>query len=215
MWGLVAALLMLGAPMDPVARATFPGFLLECGEGAVDWLYLDRKGLVTTGRGNLLPTLADAQALDWRWPNGNPAGPADVATAWRLVTSRRDLVLHGGGAYASLTSIRATPESLDHLIQRRIDTFEAILRAQWPGWDDAPPAAQSALMRLAWACGPGLAAGWPKLHAAWSARDWAMCATECRIPELDASEPMANELTEQLFLSCIETSDTEPAPPGA
>ncbi len=194
--------------MDPQARAAFPDLLLEFGEGATDWMYLDQapQHNVTIGRGNMLPTLDAALALDW-----GDATPAEVRAAWLKVVSHPDLAHKGGGAFAPLTTVRATKASLDGLIQARLDQFDAELRLTWPGWDEAPGAAQEALMRLAWACGPALAPRWPRLHQLWTARDWAGCAEECAIPALDATEPGANERERQLFLSCA-VADTEPVP---
>lgn len=192
-------------PVDPIARAKFPDFLLECGEGSTDWLYLDQghPPNVTIGRGNLLPNLAAALRLDWRDAQGMPVSSSAVQAAWLRVVSHPELAVHGGGAYKALTSVRATQTSIDALIDTEIDRFEGVLRAQWPGWDVAPGAAQEALMRLAWAVGPAFAPKWPRLHAAWVARNWQECAVECRIPSLDAVEPHANDAEAALFESCV------------
>ena len=198
--------------MDPIARSRFPDFLLECGEGAANWMYLDQADPpnVTTGRGNMLATLHDAMILDWRKPDNSPASPQDIQVAWLRVKTQPHLARQGGGAFASLTSIRATKASIDALIQSRIDLFDAELREDWPGWDTSPSPAQKALMRLAWACGGRLASRWPRLHTAWVARNWAECARQCRIPALDGTEPGANDLEAALFRACLGPDTNAP-----
>lgn len=185
--------------MDPTARANFPAFLLTCGEGSTDWMYLDQhkpNPIVTIGYGNALFSLPQALRLDW-----GSASAAEVTTAWNAVVARPDLAPHGGGAFAALTTARATGASITRLIQGKIDLFEAELRHDWPGWDAAPGPAQEALMRMAWACGGRLAPHWPKLHAAWCNCDWAECANQCAIPALYQTEPNANAAEAELFRS--------------
>jgi hypothetical protein len=217
-----------GTPVDSGARANFPALLVEFGEGATLYGYPDNEGNITIGRGNEIPNYAAWQGLDWTLTDGvTPATFTQVQTAWLALSTAAKIVKAngpdkwpGGGHYESYTSVRATQASIDALIQQRLDEFDSALRAGWEGWDDAPPAAQSVLMRLAWACGTvgpkGVnAIGWPKLHAFWVAKDWAGCATECSIPALDNTEPGANERAKAMFLSCVPaTADTDPAPPS-
>jgi hypothetical protein len=199
-------------PVDPVARANFPALVTEFGEGCTDYGYVDNAGNVTIGRGNLIPNLAAWMALDW-----GDASFTEIQTAWLVLQGQASIVKAGGpkewpggGYFAKFTTIRATQASLDALVQARLDEFDAALRAEWPGWDDAPPDAQSVLMRLAWACGTeGLKGvnrhGWPKLWAYWSAKQWGSpgCADECSIPALDETEPGANAKAKALFLGCV------------
>ena len=221
-WIATAALVawLIGGPVDPVARANFPNLLVEFGEGSVTYLYLDQADPpnVTIGRGNMLPTLGDALALDW-----SGASAQAVQAAWLRVKSHPELAKDGGGAFASLTTIRATQTSIDALIGSRLNEIDAVARAEWPGWDAAPPLKQEGLARIMWACGPRIAPGpgrdptktWPKLRAAWIARDRAACAAECRIPSLDRTEPGANDREAQLFEADDgwgEPADTDPPP---
>lgn len=190
--------------MDPRAREQIVPFLLRSGEGFELLLYLDEKGIVTTGVGNALFTSADALALDWRRPDHTPASDAEVLGAYAAVSARKDLAGHGAGAFTAVTMIRTTAASIGALIDRDIARYEGILRQQWAEWDAAPWPAQLALLRLAWACGPYFAPRWPKLHAAWTAKDWGACAGECRIPALDRTEPGANNAEAALFEQAAE-----------
>jgi hypothetical protein len=209
--------------MDPKARADFPDFVIRCGEGSTDFAYPDELGNITIADGNLEPTLASFAQLDWRNPDGSVSTANQVQTAWLVLQGAASIVRAngkdrwpGGSYFAKLTTIRAPRASLDALIESRIDQFENTLRAFWPGYDDDPGPAQEGLMRVCWAVGPGRLdvhwpTYWPKLHAAWCAKNWAGCAQECRIPSLDATEPAANALESALFLSCIPAVAMPPA----
>ena len=209
---------LYGGQVDPQARADFPALVTSLGEGCTDYGYPDNEGNITIGRGNEIPSLAAWMALDW-----GDASATEIQTAWLVLQGQASIVKSrgpgawpGGQAYARYTTIRASQASLDALVERRLDEFDAELRAGWPGWDDAPPSAQSVLMRLAWACGTqgptGVnARGWPKLHAFWVAKNWGAtlpdgtvtgCASECAIPALELTEPGANERARAMFLSC-------------
>lgn len=218
-------------PVDPTARAEFPALLVEFGEGSTLYGYPDNLGNITIGKGNLIPNLAAWEALDW-----GDASENEIQTAWVVLQNAAAKVKRdgperwpGGGHFAGLTHIRATQASIDALIETRLDEFDSAARLEWPGWDDAPPAAQSVLVRLYWACGPrpphGMTrVGWPKLWAFWCAKDWGTrlddgtvtgCASECAIPALEKTEPGANERARDMFLSCVPVADTEPAPPDS
>lgn len=200
---------LLGGAVDPQARAAFVPFLVQVGEGSTTWLYLDDKCNVTIGVGNMLPTVDDALALDWA---GAPE--ADVRAAWYAVTTRRDLAGRGGGAFRTLTTVRATQASIDELIERDILTYEPVLRQTFPDYDSVPWPAQVGLMRMAWAMGPAFASGgkWPNFRAGWSAKQYRICAAECRIPELDATEPHANADTAALFVQAAEMVEAQGTP---
>jgi hypothetical protein len=210
---------LYGGIVDPQARAEFPALLLSFGEGSTLYPYPDDEGNITIGRGNLLPSLAAFSAIEWVNPDSTPASANAVQTAWLTMQGHASIVKAngpdrwpGGAAFAKYTAIRATQQSVDALIEARLDQFDTAARRDWPGWDSSPPAAQKALMRLYWACGEGgMAPGkWPHLHTAWIAQDWATCARECVIPALDATEPNANTLESALFLSCVRDAETKP-----
>ena len=212
---LISALLSPFAevPVDPVARTAFPQLLIEFGEGSTTYGYPDNEGNITIGRGNMLQTYAAFAALDWQGATAN-----QIQTAWTVLQTAAAKVKRdgpdrwpGGGHYEGLTTIRATQASIDALIDSRLNEIDAVARTEWPGWDDVPRNAQEALARLMWACGPELAPRWPKLHAAWVAKRWDICAQECRIPSLDQTEtgdpkhgiPSANDLEAGIFESCV------------
>jgi GH24 family phage-related lysozyme (muramidase) len=207
--------------MNPEARATFLDLMTQMGEGNTDYGYPDQLGNITIGRGNLIPNLAMWMRLDWRNSDNSLASNNAVQTAWTLLQQQSIHVMAagpdrwpGGGAFAWVTHIRATQACLDALAYAKLDAIDAKLAATWPGYAEAPPPAQQALARIAWACGTEppkgcCQQGWPKLYAFWCAKDWATfdadgnpvsgCITECDLPSVRKTEPEALGLERDLF----------------
>ena len=133
-------------------------------EGDLLFMYLDRKGLVTTGVGNLIDSIADAQRLPWKRSDGTLASPDEVAAAWRAVKARTDLMLEGGGAYAGVTSLRLTQADVEDLIRKKLLSNEAELMKRLPTFPHLTADAQMGVHSVAWAAGPDAHA--PHLFAA-------------------------------------------------
>lgn len=196
--------------MQDQAIAELPGFLVRCGEGRVPYGYPDQRGIVTTAIGCAIFDLQHWMSLDWRNPDRSPASPWGKQQAYIVLRSCAAKVIAdgpdrwpGGGHYENVTSIRLTDEGIDALVAERAAGFEVDLET-WPGWANVPWQAQVGLARVAWATGShGLKTRFPRLYAAWCARDWATCADESRIPALDETEPQANGLEREMFMACV------------
>lgn len=193
--------------MRPSVTAAFPG-LTRSLEGDLPFLYLDVKCLVTTGLGCLVDPVSLATPLDWQRPDGTYASVDEIEAAWLAVKSRRDLALHGGGAFASVTTIRLSPPSIDHLACQRAADNEEILRGAFDGYDDLPANAQLGLLSMSWAAGPYTFRGFPRFDAALRARDWATCSMECG---MDATGNPGlvprNRVNARLFATCLDAGD--------
>lgn len=133
-------------------------------EGDTNWMYLDVKGLVTTGIGNLIDPVGITLPLPWKNGDGSSASQDQIRSAWNTVKSRQDMAPRGGGAFQSLTSIRLSPEGVKQLVASKVLANEAVLRARFPALDTWPADAQLALYSMAWAAGPNFNA--PKFVAA-------------------------------------------------
>jgi GH24 family phage-related lysozyme (muramidase) len=168
--------------MRACVAATFPKFTTSF-EGRTTWLYLDVKGLVTCGTGNLVDPIESALALPW-CIDGDPTQPADVDTVaaqWHAVKDRQDMREAGGGAFAKLTTIRLTEDAVDTLLQDRAHEMEYVLRQRFAGYDDLPADAQLGLLSMSWAMGPNFGAGYPLFCAAVNAGDYASAALQCQM----------------------------------
>ena len=153
-------------------------------EGRCYHMYLDQakpEPLVTTGVGNMLPTVGAAIALPWRRPSGDFATRNEVAAAYQLVNSRKDLSPLGGNhpAWHALTALRLLPEDVDALVRRHLASDEMHLRKLLPDYDELPADAQLMLHSWAWAVGP--AAAYPRMLEALRAGDFIAAAAECTI----------------------------------
>ncbi|MFF0737762.1 hypothetical protein ACFYVK_39885 [Streptomyces chartreusis] len=164
-------------------------------EGREHFMYLDVKGLVSTGVGNLL----DADSAENFGSNPNPL--SDIYTlSWfdktsRAAASRAEIlteyaqVKFSGTAHASrpekeaITRLRITDEEIDKLITRKLTSFEGTLRRREPfsSLDQWPTDGQLGLFSMAWALGPNFR--FPKFQAAAASEDWLTMARECRMTE--------------------------------
>lgn len=178
-------------------------------EGAVPWMYLDVKGLVTTGIGNLIDSPGAAQALPWRHGvNGALASPAEVAAGWQAVKARQDQKLIGGGQkfWGTLTDLRLDADGIRQLVDAKLQSNEAILRNRFPGYESWPADAQLGLLSMAWAMGANFK--FPKFEA----------AVNGLVPDFRAAASLShmnaagnpglvprNTANESLFLSAADT----------
>lgn len=192
---------------DSVKNA-FPAFI-ERWEGRCTWLYLDTKGLVTTGVGNLVDdgTPGPACGLPWVHAAGGRAMLDDVVAAWHKVKAAQSMAPLGGGHFAGLTDIRLLSADVDALVQRKLAQIESVLRGGFPNWDGFPAPAQLAILDMGWNMGPGF--GFPKFRAYCNAQNWLAASTECQI---QGAPPMRNAAHVSLFLASHDLADPDLIP---
>ena len=197
--------------MRPSVASVLPTFQARF-EGTCTFPYLDVKGLVTCGIGDLIDPVSEATVLDWTRPDGTNASIDEIEAAWTVVKGRRDLMLHGGGAYEALTTIRLTPSSIQALVMRRAAEYEVYLRERFPSWDMTMPAnAQLACFGVVWAVGAvGFTRGFPRCCAAVEAGDWGTAAVEC---QMDTAGNLGivprNLAVRALFAACLDAGDPD------
>lgn len=170
--------------MQASVRAAWHAFS-EPLEGRVHSLYVDVKGLVTTGVGNLVEPVALALQLPWKHPDGKLATAAEVAEQWHRVKNDRERLkdLHYRFA-AELTTIRLTDEDVDALVERKLAENEAFITREWlPAFPQIPADAQLAILSMAWAVGSAFNRKFPIFTAQAKAQRWWDCATLCKIRE--------------------------------
>lgn len=137
-------------------------------ESVCGWMYLDKKRLVTCGMGDLVDPIAMALTLPWQRPDGSAAAIDEVSAAWRLVKSRVDLADAGGRAFASLTTIRLSPQVITNLVSKKLVAMEATLRSRpsFAAYDTWPADAQMGILSMSWAMGELF--NFPRFQAAMS-----------------------------------------------
>lgn len=173
--------------MRAAARAAFVRFSSPL-EGVLGWMYLDVLGYVTCGMGDLVDSVAAAQALPWRRVDGSLAGPDEVAAAWHAVDACRTapkgvkqpsgLATKYGGAFAGVTTLRLDQAGIDAAVAKQLAANEILLRYYFPTFDQIPADGQLELHSMCWAMGGGFAAKFPRFRAAVSAGRYADAAPE-------------------------------------
>lgn len=160
---------------------TFSSFSTKF-EGCIPYMYLDIKGLVTIGIGNLIDPMETALGLPFVHKWGGEATRDDIILEWRMVKLNKQLAKQGHTAAAKITTLILTEDGIQQLVQRKLSEFETYLKTHsLPNFDDYPADAQLGIMSMAWAMGPGFPAKFPRFTAAVKAQDWNAAAENCYI----------------------------------
>lgn len=153
-------------------------------EGRVPTMYCDCLGLITTGVGNLINTLAQAEALPWLLADGTRAPLEAVRADWhKLHDNAQYYAKRAWMVYSKTMLCHLSEEAIDALVQRTLATNEGIFRKHWTAWDTFPADAQIAIMSQAWAVGPAFWGKFPNLARCIEAQDWEGCVASCKIRE--------------------------------
>lgn len=181
--------------MRASVAAVFPG-LTEKFEGRVSCMYLDIRGIVTTGLGNALFLVTDALSLPWTvGSSGPPATPVQIADEYDAVKSNHALATGGWKAAMRATSLRLSDGAINALLIRRASDMWCILEQRFDFVDASCADAQLGLLCMSWADGAMFV--FPKFEAALRAGNLATfdpetgellpgcCAYEC-VSNVDA-----------------------------
>jgi hypothetical protein len=156
-------------------------------EGRVNCMYLDKKGLVTCGVGNLIDPVELATRLQWRHGENGPLADAQTIRDVWLVTKRHGNPDRLWTTYArELSDLRLSEQTIDALVDDRLLANEAFLVANhvpFDEWREYPADAQMAILSIAWACGADYPKEWPNFWRAVRARDWMLARAHCTIRE--------------------------------
>jgi GH24 family phage-related lysozyme (muramidase) len=169
--------------MHESVREIFPDFSKRF-EGYVHWMYLDVKGLVTIGIGNLIDPEASAVSLPFADKNtGVAASQAEIRSEWRAVKARQDLKNRLFPVFDPLTRLRLSDAAISALVRKRLAGNQEVLERTFDDWAAWPADAQLGVLSIAWAVGAAFAPKWPKFTAACRAGDWLTAAAECTLRE--------------------------------
>jgi hypothetical protein len=161
-------------------------------EGAIPYMYLDTKGLVTVGIGNLIDPVATARLLPFQFKTHNKLGQrpglfathAQIEAEWNHLKNhpkRAVFMSKGHELCAPETNLELNPTNLASLFQSKSNSNEQYLRGVYPSFAKWPADAQLAVMSMAWALGPAFHKKWPKFHAACVKGDFDNAAGNCEI----------------------------------
>jgi hypothetical protein len=184
-------------------------------EGVVRWMYLDVKGLVTVGIGNLIdPLNEETLGLPFlHMPSGTPATREEIDRAWHTVKAHGELAHQGYRPAARISDLRLSPEGIQALVGKVLRRFADALRAHYPEFNEWPADAQMATLAMAWACGPAfhIHSGLKALEAALKAQDWVAAATHCHLDETNNAglHPRNLAMKDLYFLAAAHADDVE------
>jgi GH24 family phage-related lysozyme (muramidase) len=187
----------------------FPTFTQRF-EGKIMWMYLDVKGLVTVGLGNLIDPMRLALGLNMVFANdANRVATVDeIAFEWRTMKLNQFLAKSGAQAAKRLSKLRLTEPALIHLVENQLNANEAILQKTFANWDSWPADAQLGVMSMAWAMGPGFLPHFPRFTMACSIEDWATAGANCNInTKNNAGLIPRNHADQALFKSAQQVVD--------
>ena len=172
-------------------------------EDTVAHMYLDIKGLVTIGVGNLIDVekASDTKNLkkvmdelvklpfvykEGHLNAGKPASKADIEAEWKKAKGRQEWknLKEGLREFARLTDLRLKDEAINAMALKKADAMEKELKIDRAFWDfDKWPAdAQLGLLSMVWALGaPKIRNGWPNFKTACGKQDFDAAVKHCDI----------------------------------
>jgi GH24 family phage-related lysozyme (muramidase) len=166
-------------------------------EGCCDHMYVDTRGFVTTGIGNMLPNAEAAIALPWRHERtGLLATAAEIRTAFAHVHAQESG--HGSNWYKKASDLVLSPNVTKDLAVRRLENeFLPGLNRLFPRFDSYPLPAQRALVDMAYNLGLGRLGKFDRLIAACERGDFTAAAAHSH---RRSNRETRNEATRNLFL---------------
>lgn len=172
---------MTTSPLWPSVRARFVAFSAPL-EGVRNHLYLDIKGLVTTGIGYLVDSVERVTGLPWLHADGLLASQEEIRAEWVRIKAAQHLAQAGADAAEKLCRLHLSPEAIERLTQQRLDAMARELGRHLPGLGGWPASAQLAAMSMCWAVGvAGLTKGFPKCCRAMALEAFDEASDECLI----------------------------------
>jgi len=179
-------------------------------EGVVEWMYLDTRGLVTVGVGEMLPDVARAQSLPFVDSSGQPATPDAILADFKRVS---DLApAHSPDFYRVPTSLVLPPDAIDTLLMNRVTDFDGQLSERFPAYASFPDPAKLGLLDMIYNL--GAAKLFDTFHHFMSSvdnQDWLGAADNCH--RMGPSQAR-NDWTRQQFEAAATLASNSQSPPA-
>jgi len=155
-------------------------------------MYLDTKGLVTVGIGNLIDPVSLARPLPFQFKAvnkikataGRPATRAEIEAEWNFIKNHKDraqFISRGHRLCAPETDLELSEANRLQLFESKSAANERQLRGFFTDFDFWPADAQLGLTAMAWGLGAGFPARWPTFSAACRRKDFDAAAGDSRI----------------------------------
>jgi len=158
-------------------------------EARVPYMYVDVLGLVTTGVGNLIDSVAAAQKLPWRKPGGQLASASEVAGHWQLLKDNRARLAKLHHRYTKIFfenaygfALTLSDAAIDKVVADKLESNADYLEARhFPNFAEYNADLQLVLLSIAWAVGPGFPVKFPTFTRAVNNDDMKVAVEQCAI----------------------------------
>ncbi len=179
-------------------------------------MYLDVKGWVTTGVGNLIDPVGIALNLPFlHKKTRSKATQQETKQEWDKVKGMQNLKKGGGGNFGQYTTLVLDDDAITNLIAQRLANNERVLKSKnaFKNFDTWPADAQLALLSMSWAAGPNKFDNWKRFNAACINMDFDTAATESHMKEERQPKEFKNrnKLTNFLFKNAAAVIASESA----
>ena len=170
---------------------------LEVFEGIVPWMYLDTRGYVTVGVGEMLATAARAQLLGFLDVNNQPATANAILADYTRVSALAPAKV---AAFYRATDSPSLPHpQIDSLLMEHVKFFDDQLSQQFSAYASFPDPAKLGLLDMICNLGAtGLFKGFPTFMGYVQQQDWANAASQCY---RNGPSLARNDWTKQQFLA--------------
>lgn len=165
-------------------------------ENAIPFMYLDTRGLVTGGVGQMLRDAAAACQLPFQSPHGGIADLDSVIADWKRVKAME--AGHSPSFYHSDSSPTLLASDITTLLRSRVVGFDGQLQGYYPHYNSFPDAVKLALLDMIFNLGFGGLLKYPSMNAAINSGDWLGAANQCH---RNGPSEARNEWTKNQFLS--------------
>lgn len=174
-------------------------------EGTVYHMYLDMKGLVTVGQGNLIEPIQLGWSYPWRRKDGSLASQSEYIAEWNIINSKPELAKDGWTAATRYCNLHLSKEDVESLCYEKMDSNEVFLKQRIPEFDALPADAQLMLHSWAWAVGP--MAKYPQMIRLINAKAFGAAANECDINPKVGTIILRNAANRQCLLNAAWARD--------
>jgi len=172
---------------------------LEVFEGIVPWMYLDTRGYVTVGVGEMLATAARAQSLGFVDADNEPVGADAILADYNRVLDLPPAKL--AGFYRSGGSPTLPHAQIDSLLMEHLTHFDNQLKQQFASYSTFPDPAKLGLLDMIYNLGvTGLFKGYPTFMGHVEKQDWSNAAGQCH---RNGPGLARNDWTKQQFLAAV------------
>jgi GH24 family phage-related lysozyme (muramidase) len=168
-------------------------------EGRVHWMYLDTRGNVTAGVGQMLPNAKSATKFPFRRPTAELANPGDILKEFALVKSMKPGLV--AGAYRRAESLLLDDPSINAMLHGSLSASAGELAGLFPMFYTYPDAAKVALLDMHFNLGTTkLGHEYTGLCKAVNLQRWPIVSQQCHRMGISAAR---NDWTAAQFMLCV------------